>query len=157
MLANSPWPLKPWRVSYRNTGSEDQVLVATLKSQNDHIQVKDSGLFEIIEVSWLSAFEVLLLTFVLFQVMDSQCPGSVIADAATYKVDWVPRPSVSLSQTEANYEPYNNSHILPAICEGIEDHVDLDLKGALLIIEWKVELWLFIRYKCRSAAIPNHV
>jgi nucleoporin POM152 len=87
-----------------------------------------------------SAFEVLLLTFVLIQVTDSQCPGSVIADAATYKVDWVPRPSANLSQIEAKYEPYNNSHILPPICEGIEDHVDLDLTGALLIIEWKVEL-----------------
>lgn len=61
---------------------------------------------------------------------DSQCPGSVHEDSADYLVDWVPRPVASLSpEIRATYEPYNGSHILPAICEGHNDHVDLDLTG----------------------------
>jgi len=62
--------------------------------------------------------------------MDSQCPGFVEADADTYRVDWVPRPSARLSSgTTAVYEAYNASHILPSICESMDDHVDLELTG----------------------------
>jgi nucleoporin POM152 len=64
------------------------------------------------------------------QVMDSECPGSVITDASTYQVDWVPKPSARLSpDTEVIYQPHNGSHILPPICEGTDDHVDLELAG----------------------------
>jgi nucleoporin POM152 len=56
--------------------------------------------------------------------------GSVLPDGATYKVDWIPRPVAKLSpQTISTYEPYNGSHILPTVCEGTSDHVDLDLMG----------------------------
>lgn len=62
--------------------------------------------------------------------MDSQCPGSIIADESTYQVGWIPRPSAKLApETEAVYVSHNRSHILPAICEGLDDHVDLDLTG----------------------------
>jgi nucleoporin POM152 len=74
------------------------------------------------------------------QVMDSQCPGSVSADATTYRVDWVPRPFAKLSGIEAKYEPYNNSYILPPVCEGVEDHVDLDLEGRRLFLVSSLDL-----------------
>jgi nucleoporin POM152 len=62
--------------------------------------------------------------------MDSQCPGSVIVEESTFQVDWVPRPSAKLApETEATYTAHNRSHILPPICEGTDDHVDLDLTG----------------------------
>ena len=68
----------------------------------------------------------------LVQIMDSQCPGSVIIDESTYRVDWVPRPSATLApETVVTYTSHNRSHILPPICEGIDDHVDLDLTGAV--------------------------
>lgn len=52
-------------------------------------------------------------------------PGEV-----TYRVNHVPRPSAKLSpEIQSTYEPYNGSHILPPICEGAHDHVDLDLTG----------------------------
>lgn len=42
----------------------------------------------------------------------------------------MPRPVAKLSpEIETNYEPYNGSHILQPICEGNNDHVDLDLTG----------------------------
>ncbi|KAH9947096.1 hypothetical protein B0H21DRAFT_778726 [Amylocystis lapponica] len=85
----------PWRIKYRRSEVPEQVLTATLNSPNAQLAVKDKGLYEI------------------FDVADSQCPGSVVAKEATYRVD----------------HSYNGSHILPAICEGVHNHVDLELTG----------------------------
>lgn len=61
---------------------------------------------------------------------DSQCPGTVVANDATYLVHHVSRPSAKLSQeTRSFYSSYNGSHILPSVCEGASDYVDLDLTG----------------------------
>jgi hypothetical protein len=55
---------------------------------------------------------------------------AIIAHESTYEVDWVPRPSARIApDTEAVYEPYNGTYILPALCEGISGHVDFDLTG----------------------------
>jgi len=83
-----------------------------LQSPNDYLRVTEKGLYEILEVS------------------DSQCPGTIIARESTYEVDWVPRPSARIApDTEAVYEPYNGTYIMPALCEGISGHVDFDLTG----------------------------
>ena len=61
----------------------------------------------------------------------------VIKSEATYRVDHVPRPAAKLSaDVQATYESFNGSHILPPICEGVNDHVDLDLTGEL-VHYWK--------------------
>lgn len=86
---------------------------------------------------------------------DSQCPGSVIAEESTYRVDWVPRPSAKLApETEATYASHNRSHILPPICEGIDDHVDLDLTGmiSLATVDHRE-----LTSQFRSGAFPNLV
>ncbi|KAF8899024.1 hypothetical protein BD779DRAFT_1431977 [Infundibulicybe gibba] len=102
----------PWRVGYRRTNFPQQVLTATLNTPNDNIQVTDDGNYELISV------------------MDSQCPGAIVPDASTFQVDWTPRPSARLStHTRATFEASNGSFILPPICEGTDDHVDLDLSG----------------------------
>ncbi|KAI0078871.1 hypothetical protein K474DRAFT_778657 [Panus rudis PR-1116 ss-1] len=102
----------PWRLKYRTVEQPDRIHIATLASPNDELKVTDKGTYEIIEIS------------------DSQCPGTVITDSSTYVVNWVPRPSARLStEVQSTYEPFNGSHILPPICEGLPDHVDLDLTG----------------------------
>ncbi|OCH96431.1 hypothetical protein OBBRIDRAFT_718237 [Obba rivulosa] len=102
----------PWRLKYRRVEVPERVHSATLQSPNAELRVTDQGLYEIIEVS------------------DSQCPGTVVKEDATYRVNHVLRPSAKLSsEVQFTYEPYNGSHILPPICEGLHDHVDLDLKG----------------------------
>ncbi|CAL1694099.1 unnamed protein product [Somion occarium] len=102
----------PWRLKYRLTEQPDRIRTATLYNPNDELLVSEKGVYEIIEIA------------------DSQCPGSVVSEASTYQVDWVPRPVAKLSsEVQATYEPHNGSHILPAICEGLPDHVDLDLTG----------------------------
>ncbi|KAJ3558980.1 hypothetical protein NM688_g617 [Phlebia brevispora] len=102
----------PWKLKYRRTEVPHQVFATTLTSPNDELRITEKGLYEIVDVS------------------DSQCPGSVIVDSADYLVNWIPRPSAKLSpEIQATYEPYNGSYILPPICEGLPDHVDLDLTG----------------------------
>ncbi|KAK7058444.1 hypothetical protein VNI00_002078 [Paramarasmius palmivorus] len=110
----------PWRVKYRHVGKDGQRIGTTsLRTPNDFLQVSESGQYELLE-----------LTNVFNEVSDSQCPGTVVADASTFIVDWVPRPAAKLSsQTLATYEPFNGSYVLPPICEGKDDHVDLELTG----------------------------
>ncbi|THV07501.1 hypothetical protein K435DRAFT_959584 [Dendrothele bispora CBS 962.96] len=101
----------PWRLKYRRIG-EPRVSSVTLNSPNDVLHATESGIYEILDIS------------------DAQCPGYVVADASTYQVDWIPRPTARLSsQTQATYEPLNGSYILPPICAGNDGHVDLDLTG----------------------------
>ncbi|KAJ4485797.1 hypothetical protein J3R30DRAFT_3442070 [Lentinula aciculospora] len=101
----------PWRIQYRRVG-DDGISSSTLKTPNDFVYVSEKGLYEILEIS------------------DAQCPGLVIPDASHYRVDWIPRPTAKLSEhTPATYEPLNGSYILPPLCEGMDDHVDLDLTG----------------------------
>ncbi|GBE77622.1 hypothetical protein SCP_0105020 [Sparassis crispa] len=102
----------PWHLKYRRAEAPEQVYSASVSSPNGDLRVFDKGHYEILEVA------------------DSQCPGAVIANDATYRVDHVPRPSAKLSsQIQSTFESFNGSHILPAICEGINDHVDLELTG----------------------------
>ncbi|KAI0699371.1 hypothetical protein C8T65DRAFT_581174 [Cerioporus squamosus] len=101
----------PWRVKYRNQQTE-RVQTAKLKSPNDELRVNAKGTYELLEVS------------------DSQCPGTVVKGDEIYQVEHVPRPAAKLSpDVQSSYERFNGSHILPAICEGMNDHVDLDLTG----------------------------
>ena len=89
-------------------------MTAKVTSPNDELRVTEKGHYELVEV------------------IDAQCPGTIIEGSADYLVDWVPRPSARLSpEIQTTYEPYNSSHILPPICAGLNDHVDLDLTGTL--------------------------
>ncbi|KAG6889999.1 hypothetical protein C0995_012959 [Termitomyces sp. Mi166 len=101
----------PWRLKYRHV-DDSKVLTRTLNNPNDDLVVTQKGTYEILDVA------------------DSHCPGKVLTEASTFEVNWVPRPSAKLSpETKSRYEPYNSSHILPPVCEGTADHVDLDLTG----------------------------
>ncbi|GLB35866.1 putative nucleoporin pom152 [Lyophyllum shimeji] len=101
----------PWRIKYRQQ-EDSKVMTRTLTNPNDNLIVTQKGLYELVEVA------------------DAHCPGAIITEASTYEVKWVPRPSAKLSpQTRAFYEPHNGSHILPAVCEGTADFVELDLQG----------------------------
>ncbi|KAJ7925924.1 hypothetical protein B0H13DRAFT_1973892 [Mycena leptocephala] len=103
----------PWRLKYRRDES-DTVQSAVLNTANDYLHVVDAGVYQILDVT------------------DSQCPGFVVAEASTFRVDWIPRPSAKLSAdtaAAATYEAYNGSHILSPICENMDAHIDLDLTG----------------------------
>ncbi|KAJ3563589.1 hypothetical protein NP233_g8846 [Leucocoprinus birnbaumii] len=103
----------PWRLRYRLVnGDEEKTLRALLHSPNDNLRVTEKGTYEIIGID------------------DKLCPGTIVSGQGTYDVDWIPRPSAKLSSsTAAQYDSYNGSYILQPICEGDNDHVDLDLTG----------------------------
>ncbi|KAF9074850.1 hypothetical protein BDP27DRAFT_1415766 [Rhodocollybia butyracea] len=101
----------PWRMKYQRVG-QGSLSSVTLKTPNDVLHVTEKGTYEILEIS------------------DAHCPGSIIPDASDYTVDFVARPTAKLSEkTPATYVPLNGSYILPPLCEGMDDHVDLDLTG----------------------------
>ncbi|EIW87006.1 hypothetical protein CONPUDRAFT_44325 [Coniophora puteana RWD-64-598 SS2] len=103
---------KPWKIRYRLRDSSGRIETATLTSPNDHLPVLQKGTYELV------------------YVQDAQCPGVVVEGQDTYDVDWVPRPSARLApETKATYEAFNRSQILDPICQGRDDHVDLELTG----------------------------
>ncbi|KAH9081740.1 hypothetical protein EDB83DRAFT_2334467 [Lactarius deliciosus] len=101
----------PWQIKYRVSEHPERILSAQLGSPNDHLRLDD----DIYNVP---------------RCLTRNAPGTVITQESTYEVDWVPRPSATISpNTVAVYEPYNGTYILPAICEGTSGHVDFDLTG----------------------------
>ncbi|KAF5323559.1 hypothetical protein D9611_005631 [Ephemerocybe angulata] len=104
--------IAPWRIRYRKADSPERILSSRLFNPNDFIHVTEEGTYELVDVT------------------DSQCPGIVASEASNYKVDWIPRPTAKLSpETTATYVAYNHSFVLSPVCEGVSDHVDLDLSG----------------------------
>lgn len=102
----------PWKVKYRRVDTPDLIQTVVLSSPNDYLRVRGKGTYELVEVN------------------DMQCPGAVVPGENTYEVDWVPRPSAKLDlHMSVVFEPYNRSHILPPICQGRDDYVDLELSG----------------------------
>ncbi|TDL28053.1 hypothetical protein BD410DRAFT_782006 [Rickenella mellea] len=102
----------PWRVRYRRSQPPGPATTSIVNTLNDHLRVREKGLYELLEVE------------------DSQCPGSVVENEATFVVDWIPRPIAKLwPGTEVLYESSNGSYIRAPVCEGQEDHVDLELTG----------------------------
>ncbi|KAG6837661.1 hypothetical protein H0H93_004937 [Arthromyces matolae] len=64
------------------------------------------------------------------KIADSHCLGTVLPNASTFEVYWIPRPTALLSsETKSLYESHNSSHILAPVCEASPDYVDLDLTG----------------------------
>ncbi|KZV93718.1 hypothetical protein EXIGLDRAFT_767824 [Exidia glandulosa HHB12029] len=100
----------PWDVKYRHDGKVyDRRVTGTA---NGELRVRESGTFELIEIR------------------DKHCPGSVVVGEEVYDVLWVPRPTVKLAaSTEATYIAYNGSYVRAPVCEGVPDHVDLELDG----------------------------
>lgn len=97
---------------YQLSDPQSPVRSATLRNPNDFLTVRENGVYRLTEVS------------------DSQCPGSIVEGEAEFKVDWIARPAAKLSaDTEVAFHKQNGSHVRAPICEGKEDHVDLDMTG----------------------------
>ncbi|KAL8912268.1 MAG: hypothetical protein Q9171_002723 [Xanthocarpia ochracea] len=101
----------PWTVQYRNLGQAGESPVTKiLENTNDEIEVKEAGTYEIVHVD------------------DATCPGNVDAAANRFSVEWIPRPSVHVSESVA-IELQQDRYVKKGICEGDEDAVDLAFTG----------------------------
>ncbi|KAH7101362.1 hypothetical protein BKA62DRAFT_703554 [Auriculariales sp. MPI-PUGE-AT-0066] len=104
----------PWKLEYHLKNKPGRKFTERIGANNANaeLRVRDSGIFELLEIS------------------DKHCPGSIIEPESQYVVNWVPRPSVKLAETTAvTHIPTNDSYIRAPICEGLPDHVDLELTG----------------------------
>ena len=102
----------PWTLTYRVQGD---LLANTqekrLHAPNDVVSVSTEGLYEILNVR------------------DAFCPGSVDESAATFKVAWVPRPSLQI-QKSSSISKVGTQWVKNAVCEGDSDTMSLAFMGS---------------------------
>ena len=102
----------PWVVSYRHSGNSAAVTTRKLLSSNDNIRVDHPGTYELVDVR------------------DDSCPGIIDETAKTFKIEWVPRPSIQIAES-ATIETVDGKYTKKEVCEGDEDTIELSLTGRL--------------------------
>ncbi|KAI9787742.1 MAG: hypothetical protein M1839_000274 [Geoglossum umbratile] len=102
----------PWKVKYRNLNDTPQPLVydRRLHSSNDFLEVRNQGIFEIVDIQ------------------DNICPGTVDPSASAFEVQWIPRPEIQVSES-ALVELAGNKYVKKQVCEGDEDTLEISLSG----------------------------
>ncbi|KAF7542822.1 hypothetical protein G7Z17_g11249 [Cylindrodendrum hubeiense] len=101
----------PWTLTYRNLNGTGETMTKIARNANDHILVKSRGDWEIIDVR------------------DNQCPGIVDQVASKFRVDWFPRPEISLVEM-SSITSENGKFIKQQVCEGDIDGFEVNLKGS---------------------------
>ncbi|KAL8780259.1 MAG: hypothetical protein Q9203_000291 [Teloschistes exilis] len=99
----------PWTVTHRKQNSDD-LITSQFRNSNPDIEVREAGVYELVTVN------------------DATCPGNLDAALNTFKVDWIPRPQVRMSES-ALVELVDDKFIKRDICEGDEDAVELSFTG----------------------------
>ncbi|KAG8930377.1 hypothetical protein FRC02_004294 [Tulasnella sp. 418] len=99
----------PWQISYR-VDNDSQVKTTHLRSPNGQLQVKESGVYELVNVH------------------DAHCPGSVVSNESKYTVEWVQKPAIQFTE-KSGILAKNNSLVRKPVCEGEEDWAELRLHG----------------------------
>jgi len=101
----------PLSISYRRADdSSGQVVTVTKQNTNDILLVNQRGVYELVNIT------------------DSLCPGFVDPSTATFKVDWIPRPSINLAEN-AGLTLEGNAYLKREVCEGDIDAVELSITG----------------------------
>ena len=104
----------PWLLSYHNSnaGKADQISVY---HSNDKLTISEEGTYELTSVD------------------DVVCPGSVETSASRFVVQWIPRPTMTISESgtvkRISVESENPDYIRNAVCEGDEDATDIGFTG----------------------------
>ena len=100
----------PWYISYRNLKFPDIVLDAVLNDRNGELEVKEAGIYEIIDVH------------------DAACPGNVDNAAKEFEVQWIQRPAIHISQG-ATMNLVDGTYVKRDVCEGDEDSAEITFTG----------------------------
>ena len=95
----------PWRIGYKY--NENDYYVTTTKRETDLI-VDQKGFYQLISVH------------------DLHCPGFIVDNEDTFELDFIERPSLSLSN---QIDKSNKIHTLPPVCKGDDSSVQLSLNG----------------------------
>ena len=103
----------PWRLSYRNIeAAETQPTQLAISSANDFVEVASEGSYE------------------LLSVQDAVCPGFIDVDAKTFEVNWIPRPSIKISETPT-VRGVGGKWRKDDVCEGEDSLLELSISGKL--------------------------
>lgn len=101
----------PWTIKYRNLDFPDNgSRQHTFYNSNDRLETNEAGVYELTEIK------------------DAICPGSVDALLNVFKVAWIPRPAVHISDSTA-VETKGGKYVKNAVCEGDEDAVSISFTG----------------------------
>lgn len=99
----------PWTVGIINQDMPSSVSTVTLKKANDAISADRPGTYEILTVH-------------------DTCPGIVDPIGKTFKVSWIDRPALTISESAALKE--NQRRFRKAdVCEGEDDTLEISLTG----------------------------
>ncbi|KAI0023491.1 hypothetical protein F4780DRAFT_729991 [Xylariomycetidae sp. FL0641] len=103
----------PWRVTYRNNDGSGETLTRVARSNNDFIEARERGTYEILDV------------------MDNLCPGTVDHKARNFDVRWFPRPQLSLLPADS-IQPLDGDRkfVKRDVCEGDVDGFEIALRGS---------------------------
>ncbi|KAM7197176.1 hypothetical protein V8F20_006725 [Naviculisporaceae sp. PSN 640] len=105
----------PWKVSYVNTqdasSGRSSVMERTIKNDNDFLDVKERGVYEITDI-W-----------------DNQCHGVTDPKASTFQIDWYPRPELSVVVAH-NIKQVADQYLVDDVCEGDVSGFEVELKGS---------------------------
>lgn len=102
----------PWTVKIRNTDRDEPAKTLKFTGTNSLLTVKDAG------------------TYVLEEVHDSGCPGSVPKpEDNKFKISWIDRPKLRLAES-ASTSRKGEHFVRQDVCEGDEDAVELAFTGS---------------------------
>ncbi|ERF71398.1 hypothetical protein EPUS_07426 [Endocarpon pusillum Z07020] len=99
----------PWTVEIINQDRPSSPSAVMLKQANDAISIEHSGTYEIVSVH-------------------DTCPGVVDPTANTFRVAWIERPTLFISESAA-LRLDETSYEKSDVCEGDEDALPISLKG----------------------------
>ena len=100
----------PWAVEYIHQGSSNSPKRVILRNQNSYIEVYEQGLYELTHVS------------------DTSCPGTVVAAANQFKIEWIPRPTIQYLES-SSVSLKDGKYHKDDVCEGDQDAADVVFEG----------------------------
>jgi nucleoporin POM152 len=77
-------------------------------------------------------------TYVIMQMKDRYCPGIVDSTAESFVINWISRPTLSLSQ-HSTVQLKGSKYVKQEVCEGDEDFLELALQGKLSVARYGEE------------------
>ncbi|KAJ9611604.1 hypothetical protein H2200_004788 [Cladophialophora chaetospira] len=99
----------PWAVRLQNHDDGSESFEQVFRDANGELSVSRPGTYEIVSVH-------------------DSCPGVVDSKANKFQVSWIPRPTLSIKDSEVDKESLN-SFRKPAVCQGDESTLAVGLTG----------------------------
>jgi nucleoporin POM152 len=102
---------RPWTIEYQNKDlGSASIIPQVAHSENFMLEVQQRGTYE------------------LKSVRDSACPGVIDQETSQFKVEWIQRPTLLITDSPT-VENVHGKFVKKEVCEGDEDLVELSFTG----------------------------